>query len=355
MNPVDRAIDRIRSAIANDRHMGVQLYASVDGETVVDEVFGEASPGTPLLRNDAVPWICSTKLLGAVAVSRLLDERGMSPGTPVAEIVPEFARNGKHDVTIAQLMSHTVPYAIDNEAAFYTTDHEKALASLCETSLSAPPGSRAQYSPIGSWIAVAECVGRLSGAPYEDYVRRNLLTPLGLCHTLLGTPEPGTGDAVVPLPLYGWEEDPVEGQDVPDPVPASFLVRHPSVGAHGPAHELARLVECLVRGGEAEDHRVLRPEAVATIAAAHRSGLVDGYFGGLDVSWGLGACVDSVMFGAPSGSHVVGHTSSNCGIVVGDMERGLVVCHLATNESFQGLGPGRLESRVVRDLYGLVR
>ncbi|WP_326768773.1 beta-lactamase family protein [Streptomyces sp. NBC_01591] len=355
MNPVDRAIDRIRSAISNDRHLGVQLYASVDGETVVDEAFGEGSPGTPLLRNDAVPWICSTKLLGAMAVSQLLDEHGMSPGAPVAEIVPEFGRNGKHDVTIAQLMSHTVPYAIDSEAAFHTTDHKTALASLCATSLSAPPGSRPQYSPFGSWIAVAEWVGRLSGVPYEEYVHRDLLSPLGLRHTVLGTPEPGTADEVVPLPLYGWEKDPVEGEDAPDLVPFSFLVGHPSVGAHGPAHELARLLECLVQDGEVKGHRVLRPGAVRTIATAHRSGMVDGYFGGLDVSWGLGACVDPILFGAPPGSPVVGHTGTNCGIAVGDMERGLVVCHLATNKSFQGLGPGRLESRVVRDLYGLVR
>ncbi|MGW2182452.1 serine hydrolase domain-containing protein [Streptomyces sp. NPDC001732] len=351
MNPVDRAIDRIRSAIANDRHLGVQLYASVDGETVVDEVFGESSPGTPLLRNDAVPWICSTKLLGAMAVARLLDEHGMSPRTPVAEVVPEFARNGKHDVTIAQLMSHAVPYAIDSEAPFYTTDHEKALAALCETSLSAPPGSRARYSPVGSWVVVAEWVGRLSGVTHEQYVHRNFLSPLGLTHTLFGTPAD-----LVPLPLYGWDEDPAEeGGEVPDPTPSSFLAQHPSVGAHGPAHELARLVECLVRGGEANGQRVLRPEALEIITTAHRSGLVDGYFGDLDISWGLGACVDSVLFGAPRGSRVVGHTGSNCGIAVGDVERGLVVCHLATNESFQGLGPGRLESRVVRDLYGLVR
>ncbi|MFI9208636.1 serine hydrolase domain-containing protein [Streptomyces sp. NPDC053253] len=356
MNPVDRAIDRIRSAIANDRHLGVQLYASVDGETVVDEVFGEASPGTPLLRNDAVPWICSTKLFGAMAVGRLLEEHRMSPATPVAEVVPEFARNGKHDVTIAQLMSHAVPYAIDSEAPFYTNDHEEALAALCETSLSAPPGSRAKYSAVGSWIVVAEWVSRLSGVPYEQYLHQHFLSPLGLTNTLLGVPESAAPAQVVPLPLYRWDGDLAEGDDEdPALVPAWFLTQHPSVGAHGPARELARLLECLVRGGEANGHSLLGPTAVETITTAQRSGLVDGHFGDLDISWGLGACVDSVLFGAPPGSRVVGHTSFNCGIAVGDMDHGLVVCHLATNLSFQGLGPGRLESRVVRDLYGLVR
>ncbi|WP_164990891.1 hypothetical protein [Streptomyces sp. GZWMJZ-114] len=50
-----------------------------------------------------------------------------------------------------------------------------------------------------------------------------------------------------------------------------------------------------------------------------------------------------------------GEASPGTPLLRNDMECGLVVCHLATNKSFQGLGPGRLESRVVRDLYGLVR
>ncbi|GAA1918470.1 hypothetical protein GCM10009753_58610 [Streptantibioticus ferralitis] len=291
-----------------------------------------------------------------MAVGQLMREHELSSQTPIVDVVPEFAQNGKHDVTLAHVMSHAVPYAIHSEAPFYTTDRENALALLCETSLSAPPGSRAQYSAIGSWIVVAELVSRLSGVPYEQYVHRHILSPLGLGRTLLGAPGSAGQRAVVPLPVYGWGKDTIgENGELPDPVPTYLLTPHPSVGAHGPARELARLVESLVRGGKANGHRVLEPKVVEVITTAHRSGVVDDYFGGLDVSWGLGACVDPVLFGAPPGSRVVGHTGSNCGLAVGDLDRGLVVCHLASNESFQGLGPGRLESRVVRDLYGLVR
>ncbi|WP_129287122.1 serine hydrolase domain-containing protein [Streptomyces sp. GZWMJZ-114] len=349
MDPVEKIFDQVQSSIANDRHLGIQLYASLDGEVLIDAAFGEAAPGVPLSRTDAVPWICSTKLLGAVAMSALMVRHGVKPTSMVAEFVPEYGRLGKHEVTIGQLMSHTVPYAVENENASYSKDHVTALAAVCSMPIAAAGGSRAHYSAIASWVVVAEMVSRLSGEAFEDHVRRSVLEPLEMSHTVFGAPSSGGEDRPDLLPLYEWTSDDPSAELKP----VSFWPGHPSVGAHGPAAELGRVLECLVSGGRWRGREVISPEAADLMTTTCRSDLADPYFMGLDVAWGMGACVDPLLLGAPSKARVVGHTGSNCQIAVGDRDQRLVVCHMATNEAFESVGPRRLESRVVRELFKL--
>lgn len=349
MDSIDELRRHVRSCVEDGRHLGVQLYASLDGEVLIDEAYGEAAPGVPLSRRDAVPWLCLTKLLGAVAMAELMVRHGLKPASRVAEVIPEFGASGKDAVTIGQLMSHSVPYALENEHAFYRQVPATILATLCALPLDAPPGSRARYSPVGSWVVVAEMVGRLSGVTFAEHVHRSVLKPLEMSHTVFGTPPDGDDGRPAPLPLHRWTSDDPSA----DLFPAPLAPGHPSTGAHGPAGDLGRLLECLLGKGRWRGREVLGPDAVEFVTTAWRRDLPDPYFLGMEVPWGMGACVDPRLLGAPPGSRVVGHTSANCGIAVADHDRRLVVSHVATNEAFESIGPKRLESRVVRELYGI--
>ncbi len=150
-------------------------------------------------RNQAVDgntifhWASITKTLTAVAVMQLRDRGRLSLDDPIVKYVPELRRvhseNGAIErVTLRHLLSHTSgfqtptwPYRDDSKPwqPFEPTEWSQLVAMMPYQELSFAPGTRFQYSNPG-FIYLARVIEALTGDPYEDYVQKNILTPLGM-------------------------------------------------------------------------------------------------------------------------------------------------------------------------------
>ncbi|MFF7353188.1 MULTISPECIES: serine hydrolase [Streptomyces] len=348
LRAVEGSLKRVADVISKDAQLGIQLYVSLDGEVLADEAFGHVRPGIPLHQRDALPWICCTKMMGSLAMAQQLQEHGLTPHHPVADIVPEYAVGGKREATLAQLMSHALPFEPESANRPYSgLDDEEALAQSCAVEMAAPPGTGGWYSAMGSWVVVAEVVRRLSGRTYAEYVADHVLKPLGMRHTVFGpAPVPRS-----PALFERVEEGHVPSENV---FPGVLTPRLPGTGAWGPASDLARLVEWLTapQAGEALG---LSPGTVRALTDTYRTGLPDRNFGDIDLDWGFGVCTDPAWFGVPRGSKVVGHTAYGCGMVVADLEERLVVSFLSSSVVPPDSGESRLENRIVRELCREVR
>ncbi len=353
LKAIENVRDRALAAVREGTHLGIQLQVSLRGEVLLDEAFGEIEPGVPLTVDDQLPWICCTKLLGALAIGQFLRTGAVSADTPLSELVPEYAVNGKERATLAHLMSHSLPFRAESvDRPFSGLSHEEAFAAACAIELTGAPGSGGWYSAMESWVVVAEIVQRLSGLGYAEYVADRVLRPLGMTRTVFG--EAGTPAARPPRPIGLYEQ--VDGRQVPtqrvsDKVLAPHLA---GTGAWGPANELARLAECLAAPERWADLGLNR-EVVDILTADHRTGLPDRNFGDLELAWGLGMCTDRAWFTAPSGARVAGHTAYGCGMVVADLDQDLVVSFLSSSVVPPGSGGSRLENLMVRDLCRQVR
>ncbi|MFE6049787.1 serine hydrolase domain-containing protein [Kitasatospora sp. NPDC056446] len=353
MKAIRNARDRVLAAIGEGTHLGIQLYVSRRGEVLLDEAYGEVEPGVALTVEDRLPWICCTKLLGALAVGQQLRAGAVTADTPLAELVPEFAVRGKERATLAQLMSHALPFRPESVALPYSgLGHQEAFEAACAIELTGEPGTGGWYSAMESWVVLAEIVRRLTGQDYAEYVAERVLRPLGMTRTVFA--EAGTPEARPPREVGLFER--VDGRQVPSGrVSAKVLAPHlPGTGAWGPAAELARLVECLA-APERHPELGLDRATVDLLAADHRSGLPDRNFGDLDLAWGLGMCTDRAWYSAPAGARVAGHTAYGCGMVVADLDRDLAVSFLSSSVVPPGGSGSRLENLIVRDLCRAVR
>ena len=119
----------------------------------------------------------------AVAVLQLAAQGRLSLTQPIAEFWPEFACNGKQEITLAQVLCHRSGLsAFHGRVADATIfDPAKVRALLEQESPWWQPGSAQGYSPIlYGWI-LAEVVCRVTGAAnFQEAFRQTIADPLGL-------------------------------------------------------------------------------------------------------------------------------------------------------------------------------
>lgn len=156
------------------------------GETLLEGGYGEINPGDPDDDRPITPATVSTvgsitKQFTGTAVLKLEEAGKLSVDDPLTKYfdgVPE----DKRGITIHHLLTHQAgfPGAIGSDAERVGRDEyvRRALA----TDLLFPPGERYEYSNVGYSLAAA-IVEKVSGRPYEEYLRAELFAPAGMDDT----------------------------------------------------------------------------------------------------------------------------------------------------------------------------
>src|SRR5260370_29918063 len=121
-------------------------------------------------------------LVTATAIMQLYEQGKVEFDAPVAKYLPEFAANGKANVTVRELLTHYsgLPADVDLKAAWSgkRTGLDLAFNSKLETT----PGTAFKYSDI-NFIVLGALVERLSGEALEQYAAKHIFQPLGMSHT----------------------------------------------------------------------------------------------------------------------------------------------------------------------------
>jgi CubicO group peptidase (beta-lactamase class C family) len=133
------------------------------------------------------------KAMTATLIARLVDRGLLAWDIPLERMLPELAatmRPQYRQVTLLQLLSHHagLPHdLIDIKAieAFYADPRPLPAQRLAYLALAlkdpplAPPGTSYNYSNTG-FVLAAAIAERAAHAPYEDLMRREVFTPLGM-------------------------------------------------------------------------------------------------------------------------------------------------------------------------------
>ena len=171
----------------NEPGLGGAVAVARDGKIVAAAQFGESAPDQPWSSEYAgVSWSVS-KGVCAIVIAKLVED-GFDVDRPISEVWPEFAANGKADITLADVMSHQsgIPWFNDNEfspdfgvpGSFgQSIDISSALANV--KPISKYKGKMAYHALTYGWI-VGEIVKRLKGKSLSNYFLDELCRPLNL-------------------------------------------------------------------------------------------------------------------------------------------------------------------------------
>jgi CubicO group peptidase (beta-lactamase class C family) len=287
--------EAVRGALARNLDSGEELGASIvvdiDGDVVVDlwGGFRDQARTVPWTEDTVTNVWSSTKTITSLAALMLVDRGELDVDAPVARYWPEFAAQGKQDVLVRQVMSHSSGVSgLDQPAAAEDLyDWETATARYAAQSPWWPPGTASGYHALNYGHLVGEVLRRISGKTLKQFVAEEIAGPLG-ADFQIGAAEADWGriaDVVPPPPLpFDFAAlDPASPsvRTLTGPLIAAEEANTPGwrradIGAangHGNARSVARIMSVLARGGEIDGVRLLDQDTIDIIFREQTNGI----------------------------------------------------------------------------------
>jgi len=187
-----RGEELLQNWIATDRLPAAGWVVGRRGRMLEPRFVGRQAPAknAPPLRRDALFLVASITKPVTVAAAMLLVERGLlTLEDKVATIVPRFGVNGKGEVQVRHLMTHTsgLPDMLPNNEALRRAHRPLAafVQETCKLKLLFPPGTRVNYQSMGTAM-LAEIVHQIAGMTVAEFLAKEFFGPLGMKDTSLG-------------------------------------------------------------------------------------------------------------------------------------------------------------------------
>ena len=136
-----------------------------------------------------------TKNMTALAILSLRDRGWLQLDAPLAHYVPQFAAVkpatlDSAPVTVRHLLTHTAGFVTDDpwgDRVLGMTPAELDTVIATGHLFARPPGLAFEYSNLG-YALLGRVLTNVSGEPYQAYMRRTFLEPLGMAHTTFDAP-----------------------------------------------------------------------------------------------------------------------------------------------------------------------
>src|SRR5215210_1493369 len=238
-----------------------------------------ASPASP---RTSYLWFSMTKIVTATAVVRLAEDGKLDLDAPADEYFPGFkVVSQPTPVTVRHLLNHSsglanpLPIRWVRPAAAPDFDRGAFVERLLSKNrrLKSVPGERASYSNLG-YLVLGEVISEVTGTSYEEHVRAEILSPLGMARTGFSYPEPAKDGAATGYQPLWRPLTPLFRAALPRGVVGPrqgryvsfdrFYVKGPAYGGLvGGVEEAARFVVLHLNGGKVDDTRLLSAESVS--------------------------------------------------------------------------------------------
>jgi CubicO group peptidase (beta-lactamase class C family) len=193
--------DTFQASFASGAEIGASVCVVVDGETVVHlwGGFKDEARTLPWQSDTLANVFSTTKGMTALCAHKLVDEGRLDLDAAVSRYWPEFAQQGKGDVTVRQLISHQagLPALRDplpQEALF---DWDRMTETLAAEKPWWTPGTKHGYHAITFGWLVGEVVRRITGQSLGSYFAKEVAEPLAADFVIGFGPE--LDDRVAPL------------------------------------------------------------------------------------------------------------------------------------------------------------
>ena len=287
--------DALRDILAANLESGADVGASVavmhEGQMVVDlwGGFADEERTTPWGRDTITNVWSSTKTMMALSALMLHSRGQLDFDAPVAQYWPEFAANGKADVRVRHLMSHTSGVSAWAQPVQVSDiyDWEKSTSMLAAQAPWWEPGTASGYHALNQGHLVGEVIRRITGMQLGEFFRTQVAEVIGAdFHIGLAPSEFGRVANVIPPPplpidLTTLDPEMVAVKTFTGPAPQASEAwtpewRQADIGAangHGNARSMALVQSAISNGGVVNGVQLLSADSIDQIFREQAQGV----------------------------------------------------------------------------------
>ncbi len=316
---IDAALE---TYVEEERLPGAALVIGRRGHVVYAKAFGyrDREAGEPLEITDLFRIASQTKAVISVGVMMLQEQGRLLIDQDLGDFIPEFDRTtvavktddegfevvpADREITVRDLLTHTAgigygwgPGARAWEEAgivgWYFADRDEPIADTIERMgnlpMDAQPGERFVYGYATDILGVV--IERASGMPLDEFMRVEILEPLGMVDTHFYVP-PEKADRLTVVYSVTDENGMERAPDPGHMVGQGMYLEGPRKSFSGGAGlvstvgDYARFLEALRRGGTLDGARILSPKTVELMTVDHVHDAWQGDGGGFGLGFGI--------------------------------------------------------------------
>jgi len=287
----------IRRVMDSTKTPSISVAVARNGRIIWEEGFGYADVEhrTPATPTTLYSMASISKPITATGLMKLVEQGKIDLDRPANDYLGSAKITGlagsASDATVRRVMSHTaglpLHYRFFYEGGSVTRPSmDEAITRYAITVY--PPGATYNYSNLGYGV-LEEIIAKVSGRPYEDFMRDEVFKPLGMTTTTIGT---GAGIANSAV-RYTAQGKPI----------AFYDFDHRAASAvYTSAHELVRFGMFHLEDHLKDQQPVLKD---ATLDAMHRIATPGDTANGYGLGW---------LIGNEQGMRVVSHTGGMPGV-----------------------------------------
>ena len=315
-----------------------QIAIGRHGRVAGVRTFGAATRGGVTSPADAETlycWYSTAKGVSAVGVWALIEDGLLRLDERAADVVPEFAGNGKDVITVEQVLTFTAGFPLAPMHPRLWEDRAARLERIKSWRLNSVPGAQYEYHASSAHWLLMEMITYRTGLDFRDYVRSRLFEPMGVPDLHLGIPD--ELQALIADVSYvdsAVQSDPGLGTEInPDTILHFNLASKrrsgcPAAAVFAGAGEIALFYQRLVSPVESAEYAALKPETIRYATSVRTQEWQ--HAGALPVNRALGVVVagDHPVergFGAHASPRAFGHAGYGGQIAWGDPDTGLSV------------------------------
>nr|WP_246206750.1 serine hydrolase domain-containing protein [Virgibacillus ihumii] len=265
---IDTVMNRM---IENDVMPGAVTFVARRGHIVQQEGYGYSAiykndNGNTLenpirmSKNTIFDIASLSKIFTTIAAMQLYEEGHFELDDPVAKYIPEFAQNGKEDVTIQQLMTHTSGFKPWVPLYTIGDSRQDRLEYVFQYPLENEPGTTYTYSDL-NMITLGALVERISGKRLDEFVKEYITEPLDMNNTMYNPPET-LKNQIAATEYQPWTDRGLVWGEVHDENAWSLGGVAGHAGVFSTAKDLAILGQMILNDGRYAGERILQPETV---------------------------------------------------------------------------------------------
>lgn len=226
----------------------------------------------------------ASKAVTALIMHKMAEQGAVNLLDPVSFYLPEFARHGKGNITLHQILSHRggipgLPKGLPLDTIY---DEERVWELLCDSKPITVDGSKLAYHAITGGFVFQHVVKKVMGVTINDYLDKHFRQPMDMKYFTFGLDEADRDHVAknyatgpnAPFPM-SWLVKRALGASFPEAAMVSNDYRWmdctiPAANLYASAEEISRFYQMLLNQGEWNGKQILEPETV--IRATHPFG-----------------------------------------------------------------------------------